>query len=510
MSAMDIQAYIDRMIADGIKLPSPPAIAVRILNEVQQEEPSLNELAGIIASDPALTAKMLRVANSGFYALKYEVSSIEKALTVLGVNILKNIALSFVIAQEMRGPQDQGFDFDYFWRRSVTAAVAAELLADQIGHRSDDTFVTALLTDIGILILHQSMPEEYLHVFEEKKLSGDSAAEVESRMLGINHCEMGSGILERWELPDSIYQPIRYHHDPQAAGAEFRPAAEILQIADRLSAIYHDPNSGEKVRRLQAELTDRYDLSEEQIIRLVDAVADRSIDILATFEIDAGDLKPYSQMLQEANEELGCLNLSYEQLVMEFKNAKEETDRLAAELREANSKLRELVFRDGLTGLYNHRYFQEMVEREIDRAGRYRTSFSLIMFDIDFFKKVNDTYGHPNGDLVLMNIARIVQSTVRPSDIVARYGGEEFAVILPETDEAGLKIFAERLRRSVERMATLVERREVKVTISVGGTCYSPGDTPIDKKKIIDTADRALYESKHNGRNRFTLQPLSP
>ncbi len=508
MTTSDVQARIDQMIADGVKLPSPPAIAVKILNAVQQEEPSLTELASIISSDPALTAKMLRVANSGFYSLQYEVTSIGKALTVLGVNILKNIALSFVIAQEMRGPIDQGFDFDYFWRRSVTAAVAAELLADQIGHQSDDTFVTALLADIGVLILHQAMPDAYSKVIEDKKLSGDPTSVVETRLLGINHCEMGSAILERWDLPATIYQTIRYQHDPQQAPEEYQNSAELIRIADELSSIYHDPNCGEKVRLLQQQLMQSFDLSEEKILHLVDAVASRSIDILTTFEIDPCDLKPYSQMLQEANEELGRLNLSYEQLIMELKGAKEETDRLAAELREANSKLRELVFRDGLTGLFNHRYFQEVVDREIDRAERYRTTFSLIMFDLDFFKKVNDTYGHPNGDLVLMNIAHIVQKTVRPSDIVARYGGEEFAVILPETDESGLKVFAERLRRSVEQMATLIDHKEVRITISVGGTCYPVTAGKIDKRLIIDTADRALYSSKNNGRNRVTLLPL--
>lgn len=505
MTTLDIQTRIDQMIADGINLPSPPVIAVRILNAVQQEDSSLSELTEIISTDPALAAKMLRVANSGFYSLRYEVSSIEKALTVLGVNILKNIALSFIIARELSGTHDQGFDFTYFWRRAVTAAVAAELLAAQIDHQSDDTFVTTLLSDIGILVLHNSMSEDYAQVFEEKKLADDKIATIETRLFGINHAEIGSGILERWGLPGSICLPIRYHHKPEEAPQENQQAAAILQTADRLSAIYHDPNSGEKMRHLQTELNTQYGLTEDQILRLVDAVAERSIDILGTFEIDPGDLKPYSQMLQEANNELGRLNLSYEQLVMEFKNAKEETDRLAAELREANTKLRELVFRDGLTGLYNHRYFQEMVEREIDRSDRYRTSFCLIMLDLDFFKQINDSHGHPGGDLVLMNIAHVIKKTVRPSDIVARYGGEEFAVILPETDQRGLKIFSERLRRSVECTATLIEHREVKVTISIGGACYNPAKNPIDKKVIIDTADRALYESKHNGRNRFTL-----
>ena len=186
-------------------------------------------------------------------------------------------------------------------------------------------------------------------MLDERKLTKGTISEIETLIIDLNHAEMGAVILERWDLPASICVPIRYHHNPDNAPQEYLQATNILQIADRLSGIYNDPNSGKRVRQLHEELNDLFDLSEEQINELIDTVASHSIEILATFEIDPGDLKPYSQMLQEANEELGKLNLSYEQLIMELKEAKEETDRLAAEVHEANSKLRELVFREGLT-----------------------------------------------------------------------------------------------------------------------------------------------------------------
>ena len=137
----------------GIKLPSPPAIAVHILEAVKKEEPSFDELAGIITADPALTSKILRVANSPIYAIPSKVDSIQRALTVIGCNALKNTALSFVIANEMRDQSEDSFDFDYFWKRSVTAAVSGELIASLIGKKSDDIFVSALLQDIGIVIM---------------------------------------------------------------------------------------------------------------------------------------------------------------------------------------------------------------------------------------------------------------------------------------------------------------------------------------------------------------------
>jgi diguanylate cyclase (GGDEF)-like protein len=127
------------------------------------------------------------------------------------------------------------------------------------------------------------------------------------------------------------------------------------------------------------------------------------------------------------------------------------------------------------------------------------------MFDIDFFKKVNDTHGHPAGDLVLMNIAKAVSSAVRPCDIVARYGGEEFAVILPETSAAGVKVFAARLRRCVEGIGTLVDGQHIYVTVSAGATTFNQKGADATKDVLIETADRGLYMSKQNGRNQVTV-----
>jgi len=505
MKTIDMAVKIRQMIEEQINLPSPPAVAVQILDAVQKQEASIQVLARIITADPALTGKMLSIANSGFYALPNKVTSIERALSVLGTNLIKNIALSFVIAADLRGDKTSSFDFEYFWRRSVTSAVAAELLADLLRVKNDDIFVTGLLHDIGVLVMYLSKGEQYTELLHERKRLGTSLIELEQQAFGFDHQQLGFILVSDWGLPDKIAEPIRYHHKTDQTSDEHRQSTDILWFADLLSAIYTEADTGERVRQLEDKMVETLNLQPETIRELVDEVATKSISILQTFEIDPGDLKPYSQMLQEANAELGKLNLSYEQLVMELKEAKDKAETLANELRDANTRLKELVSRDGLTGLYNHRYFQEILEKELARAQRYQTPLSLIMFDIDFFKNVNDSYGHPTGDLVLMNLARVVESAVRPSDIVARYGGEEFAVILPETNCSGMRVFSERLRRCVEGVTTLAENEQIRVTISVGGTSISADQPRRDKQALIDTADRALYESKRNGRNRVTI-----
>lgn len=169
-----------------------------------------------------------------------------------------------------------------------------------------------------------------------------------------------------------------------------------------------------------------------------------------------------------------------------------------------HKRTEKLAFTDPLTGLYNHRYFQETLTQELLRTVRYSKSLSLMIIDIDFFKNFNDNYGHQAGDKVLRHVATIFNSSVRERiDTVARYGGEEFAVILPETSIEGARKFAERIRSRVEKSEIIYENLNLSVTVSIG-----VANTIVTNCKktseLIEAADMAMYESKDNGRNRVS------
>lgn len=161
-----------------------------------------------------------------------------------------------------------------------------------------------------------------------------------------------------------------------------------------------------------------------------------------------------------------------------------------------------LSITDGLTGLFNSRYFYKQLEAEIARSNRYGHSFSLILFDIDSFKKLNDTYGHQAGDEVLIELARIFQSASRETDIVVRYGGEEFVVVLPNTSEADTINLAGRIRSSVEQTAFLPDLTG-GVTITLSGGVASYPMNAGDVKSLLNAADTALYTAKTSGKNRI-------
>ncbi len=164
----------------------------------------------------------------------------------------------------------------------------------------------------------------------------------------------------------------------------------------------------------------------------------------------------------------------------------------------------QLSIKDELTDLFTFRYFKERLAEEANRARRYKMSFSLILFDLDRFKSVNDTYGHPFGNIVLQAVAGVLHHTIRNGvDMAARFGGEEMALILPHTGEQGTFILAERIRAKVEALTLEHEGKPVKITISGGlATFPTHGETA---EELLEAADAALYRSKEEGRNRMTV-----
>jgi two-component system cell cycle response regulator len=173
------------------------------------------------------------------------------------------------------------------------------------------------------------------------------------------------------------------------------------------------------------------------------------------------------------------------------------------------SQYHETIYRmtiiDGLTEIYNKRYFVEQLDRELSRAIRHRRALALVMCDIDHFKAINDGFGHLAGDYVLKEVARISKSRLRPDDVIARYGGEELAVILPETDLDGGRLIADQLRKMIATASFVFEDEDIDVTISCGVAQLDPSWQPYD---FVKAADEMLYEAKRAGRNR--VHPREP
>ena len=173
------------------------------------------------------------------------------------------------------------------------------------------------------------------------------------------------------------------------------------------------------------------------------------------------------------------------------------------QLQGANLQLKQLARTDRLTGLNNRGYWEECLTHEYARHRRYQSNAALVMFDIDHFKKVNDSYGHPAGDKVIQAVAEVIREQVRDTDYAGRYGGEEFVILLPDIDSAGARVFAERLRQGIAALVVSHEEQRISFTVSLGVADLS---LPMDEhKQLIERADQALYASKKGGRNQTNV-----
>jgi two-component system cell cycle response regulator len=186
--------------------------------------------------------------------------------------------------------------------------------------------------------------------------------------------------------------------------------------------------------------------------------------------------------------------------MLRIKRLQDELDQKNRELELVNKRLKKLSITDGLTELFNHRHVHQLLHDEFERSDRTGESIAVVMMDLDRFKSVNDTYGHPTGDVILYETAQIIKDTAREIDMPGRYGGEEFIAILPDTGEEAGAHFAERVRQAVEEYVFRDGATEVRMTVSCGVAAFpAPGvDTP---EALLKAADNALYQAKHGGRN---------
>jgi len=215
-----------------------------------------------------------------------------------------------------------------------------------------------------------------------------------------------------------------------------------------------------------------------------------SLDIIASGEFDV-DIKQTNQ-----HDEFGNLINKFNNMASKLKKMKATSDH-------KNKQLMELSIRDHLTGLFNHRHLIEYGEIRVLEANRNGMMLGLFMIDIDHFKQVNDTYGHPCGDYVITEVALLLKKNLRSIDILARYGGEEFAVIIPNITTAKAKIVADKICKRIHEHKFIYEKQKFEITVSIGIAMQQKSENKI--MDIIKRADQALYQSKDNGRNQVSL-----
>jgi diguanylate cyclase (GGDEF)-like protein len=497
-------------------LPTLPIVAVRLLDVMRDPSIGVRDVVEVVRTDPAISAKIIKAANSTLFSLSTKVASLDRAAGLLGTTVVSSLALSFSLVDAAMPKGVFSRHYSACWLQSLVQAAAAEAFGRCLQSAcSSEFFLAGLLTDVGRLAMLKTIPEPYAVVLDAAASDDRPLSAVEKEHLGFDHAEIGSQLARNWNLPESIVNATLL----QDSGANDlisevgSPGSAVVlgvALASAAGDYFCTHRKGTALHRMRTLCGRIPGLPAGPALDAFLADLKPRIDeTCEMFNVSVESIPGPADLLAEAGEQLAQLAMR-EHVASTKAEAKiaatEEERRL---LQHRNEELRVQAERDSLTGMFNRKVFDAALEQFIEAACRDATPLGTLFIDVDHFKKVNDTFGHAAGDYVLQKVAHSLSRNLRTEDLLARYGGEEFVVLLPNLTEKGLQRVAERLRTEVEATRIQFEGKAIPITVSVGAAMILPGRDGADAgKELLAAADAAMYDSKKAGRNRMTFRSL--
>ncbi len=464
--------------------PSPPAIAQQIITLARDPHADMSQIAAAIGRDPALAAKLLRVANCALYSRQRKSTNLRQALIVLGLQGATTLALGFSLLGSYRGLKSNGVDYDRHWRRAILSASAARCFgALQTGTGLDDIFVAALLQDIAILGIDRVAPDFYRDLPRES--SHREYMSYETLRLGIDHAALGAWLLEYWKLPEPLCRAVAWSHAPPAADSTTpaATAARCVALGSECVEALLAPAGAVDFAALAAHASEWLGVDAPAVAEVTARIVAEIPEIERLF--DTALLQPgaATAILDQARDLLIIRNLRSLEQVRHPQSARRP---------EASSApLQDERQRDRVTGLYNRGYLDPMLRREFQAATSGRWPLSLVLVDLDRFKEFSDVHGHEAGDSVLLTTAKSICSVARDTDCVARYGVTQFVIVLPGLARHGAGIFCQRLVSRLCGTLHAIRGGTVAVTASVGLATHAPERPFARVAHLIEAAERS-------------------
>ncbi len=476
--------YTIEEVVDCPRLPTLPQVAIEVLELTSDTNVGMSDISKVVQKDPALSARVLKTINSSFYGLSSPCGSIDRAMAYLGMNTVKSLVLGFSLIESFNGV-GQSFDLSSVWRRALFSATSAKIIGDSLPEiDSDEAFTIGLFQDIGAIAMLVTMKDAY-----EAALAGVPHTDhpiAERDQFRFNHAQVGSVLAEKWKLPESIVQCIRWHHDPERASSKFVAQARLAHLSMMCAEALREDSQPEDMRAVLKQSRQWF-----------------------------GAGVPRSGAFEEIAAQAPVLGKFFGQRISGVPDPRELLERAQdqsiehqLEMEREKSEIQEAATRDGLTGASNRKKFDTEIVRWFHAWQDTKNPLAVLFFDADRFKSVNDTHGHAAGDAVLVELSRVAREAVGDLGEVFRYGGEEFAVILPNCGKGDAETVAERIRAGIEANIVDVsgidcEPDTLNVTVSVGVSATDCGDSErlVSPDKLVQEADRGVYVAKEGGRN---------
>lgn len=497
-----------RRIWSSSQLPVLPAVAVRLLDASRNPDVPIREVVEIIRSDPVITARILRATEASFFGLRAPVTSLERAVPLLGTTVVTSLTLGFSLVDATMSTGRPAQHYRSHRLRSIVQASAAETLGRQGPEGLDCEYLLGgLLADLGCLAMLRTIASEYVPILQQAEDQERSLHELESERLGIDHIQVSLQLMQNWSLPQPLQRAVRLHHAPldelldESAAVDF-DLIRAVAVSTAVGDYFYSSNKGPALERLR-ELTARlYGFSTADLNEYIDRSRAGMERIGELLSIDFSQLGDPAKSTFRASEHFAQRPLREHIQTLRLLPRHEAIHGERQQLPSPRLDGHRQAVRDPLTGLYSRAYLDEHYKKELSRCRRTAGTIGLVLVDLDRFKELNDTHGHQFGDQVLQHVARTLQQAVRSSDVLARYGGEEFVVLAVQPTEKGLAKVAERIRARIKAEEIRSGELRVSVTVSIGTALAIPNRTNEElAARLIAAAEAAMYEAKQSGRN---------
>ncbi len=500
----DLRARLDALHY----LPSSTSVMVKLIALGHDPDADSTDYAAIIETDPGLASRLLRLANSPWCAVRRKVTTVKAAVSLLGQTSVRTLSMSYCLSglhHELRLPPDVE---NTLWESALLKAVCARRVAERAGDAeiADEAFLCGLFQDIAVPVMCAVRANDALRLLEDAELPLDTRLEREAALFGMDHCEAGRLISERLELPEPFVDAVAFHHAhedllrylPDRTLATATAVASLLphvtgvwptRDVDAICAFLSANEKATPYASASELLTDIWDAFRETHRMLCDG-REPALDV-ATLTARVG------RRIAENTEALvrGLMQLTQRADSMEVELAQVRYDR---------QRLEELVVHDPLTGVFNRKGLFEAAEARLAQARRYGVGFAVGYTDVDRFKQINDAYGHAFGDVVLTRVASILESAVRKQDVVGRVGGDEFVTLLYDCTREEARQIMSRVLTRVSAEPVRHEGAAAPVTVSIGLVWVDPYHATPPFGALVSRADRAMYDAKHDGRNKYS------
>ncbi len=427
----------DQLLASVLsspRLPSPPGVALRVLQLTGDADVTMRELAETVQHDQALTTHVLRIVNSPLFGLGRPCTTLHQAQLMLGLNGLRTIVLGFSLVADLPRESRDGFDYAKHWRRAIYAACAAQAAAQRLGSvNREEAFIVGLIQDIGVVALHRVLGRSYAELVRGCHDDDQVLRDREQAALGLTHDDISAALLESWRVPEPLVEPVRCHHNPEDADPSHLPTARCSAFGALAADTLLAEDSASALDRLRHAARAWFALSSDaDCDTLLREAADASAEASAVLQLPSGVAPDVDELLESANARLVSLSLS----------ASIHAERTI----HSNEHLQRAIRSDPITGAASVAAFSNELEEAFARARAVGSPLSLAFVDLLNLNEVNARHGWPVGDQALGAFHRLLKRHAGPiRAFIARTGGARFALLMERVQRSTAREMLERL-----------------------------------------------------------------